>query len=106
MESNAIKYRSLINEFGIVGISVTQAGDRSQGHNNDGPLWLGPGDVDSSRVGLPAQVDLMLGIGANMELLDRAQQAISICKNKLWSGPKSREGFIVQYDVARCYVQS
>src|SRR5262249_4693846 len=63
MEHNAIKFRSLLNRKKLIGISVTQAGDRSQRHGEDGPLYLGPGDVDSSRVGLPGTVDLMLGVG-------------------------------------------
>jgi hypothetical protein len=104
LEGNAIRFRSLISEYNLIGISVAQAGNRDQGHNEDGPLWLGAGDVDSSRVGLPAQADLMLGIGANNELLERGQRAISVCKNKLWSGPHARDGFIVQYDVSRSLV--
>jgi hypothetical protein len=104
MEGNAIRFRSLLNEYGLVGISVTQAGNRDERHNSDGPIWLGAGDVDSSRVGLPAQVDLMLGIGANSDLLSRGQRAVSLCKNKLHSSPLSREGFIVQLDLARCII--
>lgn len=104
MEANAIKFRSLINEYNLVGISVTQAGNRDDRHNADGPIWLGAGDVDSSRVGLPAQVDLMLGIGANAEMLSRGQRAISIAKNKLHSSPTSREGFIANFDLLRSIV--
>lgn len=104
MEGNAIRFRSLLNEYGIVGISVTQAGNRDERHNADGPLWLGAGDVDSSRVGLPAQIDLMLGIGRNNDLDARSQRAVSICKNKLASGPQSREGFIVSVDFARSII--
>jgi hypothetical protein len=104
MEGNAIRFRSLINEYSLVGISVAQAGNRDERHNADGPLWLGAGDVDSSRVGLPAQVDLMLGIGRNSDLDARSQRAVSICKNKLYSGPEAREGFIVSVDFARSII--
>lgn len=105
MEGNAIRFRNLISEYNITGVSVTQAGNRDQRHNEDSPIWLGSGDVDSSRVGLPAQADLMLGIGANSEMLSRGQRAISMVKNKLASGPNSREGFIVQMDTSRCIVK-
>jgi hypothetical protein len=105
MEGNAIRFRNLISEYGLVGVSVTQAGNRDQRHNEDSPIWLSSGDVDSSRVGLPAQVDLMLGIGGNAEMLQRGQRAISMVKNKLASGPNSREGFITQFDLGRCIVK-
>lgn len=101
LEANAIKFRNLISEHSLIGVSVTQAGDRSIRHNEDPPIWLSSGDVDSSRVGLPAQVDLMLGIGGNFEMMGRGQRAISLVKNKLASGPNSREGIIVQFDLAR-----
>lgn len=104
MEGNAIRFRNLISEYRLVGVSVTQAGNRDQRHNEDSPIWLGSGDVDSSRVGLPAQVDLMLGIGANADMITRGQRAISMVKNKLASDPNSREGFIVQLDTGRCIV--
>jgi archaellum biogenesis ATPase FlaH len=79
LEHNASLFRSFISEHGIIGLSVTQAGDKSDRHNQDPPIWLGTGDVDSSRVGLPGTTDLMLGISANTELRDRGQRAISIC---------------------------
>jgi hypothetical protein len=96
IEHNASVFRSFISEHGIIGLSVTQAGDKSDRHNQEPPIWLSTGDVDSSRVGLPGTTDLMLGISANGELRARGERAISICKNKLHSGPTSREGFIVQ----------
>jgi hypothetical protein len=101
IEDNAIKFRSLLSRFNMVGVSVTQASDKSDRNSADLPIWLSAGDVDSSRVGLPAQADLMLGIGGNQEMIDRGQRTISICKNKLHSGQQSREGFIIQLDTAR-----
>ena len=101
IEHNAIRFRNLLSEHNCVGLSVAQAGDRSTGHNQEPPIWLGTGDVDSSRVGLAATADLMLGIGANNEMLKLGQRAISICKNKLSSEPNSREGIIVNVDLQR-----
>lgn len=40
----------------------------------------------------------MLGIGGNAEMIARGQRALSIAKNKLHSGPKSRDGLIVEFD--------
>jgi hypothetical protein len=101
LEANAIRFRSLLARHNLVGVSVTQASDKSDRNSADTPVWLAAGDVDSSRVGLPAQADLMLGVGGNQEMISRGQRAISICKNKLFSGPQSREGFICNLDVAR-----
>jgi hypothetical protein len=101
MESNAIRFRSLLARYNLVGVSVTQASDKSDRNSADLPVWLSAGDVDSSRVGLPAQADLMLGIGGNQDMISRGQRAISICKNKLFSGPQSREGVICNFDVSR-----
>ena len=56
----AIQFRSLLLDYGLIGVSVTQANDRTQHSGQEPPIWLGLGDVDSSRTGLPAQADLML----------------------------------------------
>ena len=101
LEHSAIVFRALVATHGLVGVAITQAGDRSKTHNADSPVWLSTGDVDSSRVGLPAQADLMLGIGGNADMIARGQRAISIVKNKCYSGPNSREGVIVNVDLAR-----
>ena len=100
MEANAIRVRNLLAEYAILGITVAQAGDRSSGHYADPPVFLGTGDVDSSRVGYPATTDLLLGVGGNNAMLQRGQRAISIAKNKLNCGPKSREGFICSFDLS------
>jgi KaiC/GvpD/RAD55 family RecA-like ATPase len=101
MEQNAIRVRSLLLDYGLIGISVTQANDRTERHGQEPPIWLGMGDVDSSRTGLPAQVDLMIGVGGNSELDGRGQRALSFPKNKLSSKPNAHEGIIVNIDKAR-----
>jgi len=105
MEHNAIRFRSLLSREHLIGISVTQAGDRSQGHNQEGPLYLSPGDVDSSRVGLPGTADLQLGIGTNREMMLRGLRMISFAKNKLSSETNSREPLLVRFDLARSQVK-
>lgn len=104
MEGNAIRFRSLLGRNHLVGISITQAGDRSMSHNADSPIYLTTGDVDSSRVGLPGTVDLMLGIGGNRDMIAKGMRMLSLCKNKLMSGAASREPLIVKFDLARSTV--
>jgi hypothetical protein len=104
IEANAIAFRSLLSKYSLVGVSVTQASDKSERNSADLPVWLSAGDVDSSRVGLPGTADLMVGIGGNQEMISRGQRALSICKNKLFSGPQSREGLIVSVDLARSLI--
>lgn len=43
-------------------------------------------DVDSSKIGLPGSMDVMVGIGCNDALEARNQRMLSICKNKTGGG--------------------
>lgn len=105
LETVAIEVRNLLATYHLVGVSVTQANDRTERHGQEPPLWLGMADVDSSRTGLPAQADLMVGIGANAEMMARNQRAISLPKNKLSDEENNHEGFIVEYDLRRSVVK-
>lgn len=78
LEQAAQGVRALIQEFNMVGVSVTQAGDSA---NNKQVLDMG--DVDFSNTGIPAQVDLMIGIGMNDQLYLSNQRMLSLCKNKI-----------------------
>lgn len=100
MEANAIRLRALLLSESLIGISVTQANDRSERHGQEAPIYLGTGDIDSSRVGLPGQCDLLLGIGANSDLKARGQRYISFAKNKLSSARDSHEGVLVNFDLS------
>jgi archaellum biogenesis ATPase FlaH len=104
LERNARDMRTLILDHNLIGVSVSQANDRSAGYGQQPPIWLGMADVDSSRTGIPAQCDLMLGLGVNDELDSRGQRAVSIPKNKLSSAPDAHQGFIVEMDFARSKV--
>lgn len=105
LEANATRFRNLISRYGVVGVGVAQARDASERHNQEPPVWLSTGDIADSRVGLPSQMDLIIGIGGNSDMLRRNQRAISLCKNKLASDERSREGFIVEFDLARSGVR-
>lgn len=83
----------------MLGVSLTQA---NAGDEARPKVWLRDSDVDSSRTGLPAQADLLLGIGADDDMLNTGARAVSLCKNKL-SG--NHEGFMVQFDYLRSKVK-
>jgi hypothetical protein len=59
-------------------VSVTQAGDSADRKN-----VLDIGDVDFSNTGIPAQADVMIGLGANDQLKQRGEICISLPKNKV-----------------------
>jgi archaellum biogenesis ATPase FlaH len=90
MEKAATAVRNMAKRRNIPIISVSQASDSASGK-----AVLGRGDVDSSNVGLPGQVDLMIGIGATEEMEARGQRTLSFPKNKI-SGEKVPLG--IQFD--------
>lgn len=95
LENNGIALRNLLLQYGLIGVSVTQAGASAEGK-----LWLDMTDLDGSKTGLPGTLDLMLGIGFNDDLKARGQRAVSICKCKLSDSPESKEGFLVDVNFA------
>lgn len=78
LEAAATGVRNLAKKANVVAISVTQAGDSATGK-----AVLDQGDVDSSNTGIPAQADLMVGIGVNLELEQAGCRMLSLPKNKL-----------------------
>jgi hypothetical protein len=90
LENNGIAVRNMLLQYGLIGLSVTQAGGSAEGK-----LWLEMTDLDGSKTGLPGTLDLQLGLGFNEDLKARNQRALSFCKNKLSSEPGSTEGIIV-----------
>lgn len=100
LEANGQAVRRLLLEYGLIGISVAQAGGSA-----GGKAWLSMEDLDSSKTGLPGTADLMIGIGASSEMESRRQRALSLCKNKLSSAPNAHEGILVEIDPDRCAVR-
>lgn len=80
LEKAATEARRLAKKYNIVVVSITQAGDSAEGK-----LVLNMGDVDFSNTGIPAQMDLMVGVGVNDEYRANNMRMISIAKNKLSS---------------------
>jgi hypothetical protein len=77
LEKAAMAARNLGKKHGAMVMSVTQAGDSASGK-----AILEMGDVDSSNTGIPAQADVMVGIGASMEDIEMGRRVISLPKNK------------------------
>lgn len=77
-EVAGITMRNLAISHDLLAISVAQAGESA----ND-KLQLGLSDIDSSKTGLPASLDLMIGIGVNEDYERRSKRMVSLPKNKL-----------------------
>ena len=91
----AIDFRQLLSRYDVVGVSVMQANAGEHGKNK---VWHELDDIDESRTGVPAQGDLVIGLGADNNMLTHNTRAASICKNKLTG---DHEGVILSIDKAR-----
>lgn len=100
LDENGQRVRELLNEYNLIGLSITQAG-ASAGERP----WLGMEDLDNSKTGLPGAADLLIGMGADETLKQRNQRALSICKNKLSSEPNAKEGLIVTVNLSKSAMQ-
>jgi KaiC/GvpD/RAD55 family RecA-like ATPase len=78
LEKAAKAARQWAKRYSCVVVSVTQAGDSADRKN-----VLDIGDVDFSNTGIPAQADVMVGLGANDQLKQRGEICISLPKNKV-----------------------
>jgi hypothetical protein len=78
LEKAATEARNLAKRYGLLVTSVTQAGESAEGK-----AVLGRDDIDFSKTGIPAQVDLMIGIGADQMMENHGIRTISLPKNKL-----------------------
>ncbi len=96
-------FRTICLKHNLVGISVTQAGDKTERYNQEVPAYLGMGDVYGSRTGLPAQVDMMIGIGFDREMYEQDIRAVSLPKNKIGG---NHEPFQIRIDSQQSRVRS
>lgn len=78
LEKAATEARNLAKRYNALVVSIAQAADSASGKR-----VLNRGDVDSSNVGIPGQIDLMLGLGADAEMEAKGIRVISLVKNKL-----------------------
>jgi hypothetical protein len=98
LEKAATEARNLAKRHNLLVVSVTQAGESAEGK-----AVLGRDDIDFSKTGIPAQVDLMIGIGADATMEQHGIRTISLPKNKL-SG--RHDHFVVTINPAIGTVQS
>lgn len=78
LEKSATSVRNIAKEMNVLAVSVTQAGDSATGK-----LILETGDVDFSNVGIPAQADVMVGIGFDAQMEAEGLRNLSLPKNKI-----------------------
>lgn len=78
LESAATHMRNIGKQENVLMISVTQAGDSARDK-----LILDDGDIDFSNTGIPAQADLLIGIGCNEEYKAMGQRVLNLIKNKI-----------------------
>lgn len=78
LEMAATFARNLAKKYNILVISVTQAGDSASFKE-----VLDMGDVDFSNTGIPAQADVMIGMGVTDALERQGLRMISLPKNKI-----------------------
>jgi len=77
LEKSATALRNLGKRHNLLVVSVTQAGDSASGKG-----VLDMGDVDFSNTGIPAQADLMVGLGMSQQDEAAGRRVISLSKNK------------------------
>jgi len=70
--------RSLGKKYNMVTVQVTQAGDSASGRQ-----VLTMSDIDNSKTGFPAALDVMVGIGMNDDDEKRNRRMLTLCKNKV-----------------------
>ena len=70
--------RTLGKSANVLMLTTSQAADSASGKS-----ILDIGDCYMSNVEVPAQADLMIGIGANRDQIDRNERTLSLCKNKV-----------------------
>lgn len=78
LEMAATVARNLGKKYNCVMVSVTQAGDSATDKE-----VLDMGDVDFSNTGIPAQADLMIGMGVTPALYQQGIRMLSLPKNKI-----------------------
>lgn len=78
LEEAAKEARALAKRRDILVVSVVQAADSATGKS-----VLGRGDIHNSNIGIPGQADLMIGIGATLDMEQRNMREVSIIKNKV-----------------------
>lgn len=78
LEETAKGIRQIGKKYNCLMITVTQAGDSASGK-----LVLGMGDISDSNTGIPAQCDVLVGMGLTAEYENQGLRMLATPKNKL-----------------------
>jgi hypothetical protein len=78
LEMAATSLRNIAKRHNCLSVAVTQAGDSASNK-----LVLEMGDCDYSNTGIPAQADMMVGIGVTREYEEQGLRMFSTPKNKI-----------------------
>ena len=70
--------RRIGKQYNVVSVSVTQAGDSATNK-----VFLHYNDIYSSKTAVSGDADLMIGIGANEEMIQQGRRMINLPKNKV-----------------------
>lgn len=75
--------RMLYKKHRVIGVSVTQAGDKdAKGKPLANKVRLEQNDIADSKYGVAAQLDVMVGVGATEKMVASGQLYLNVCKNK------------------------
>jgi len=91
LEKQATELRNIGKRANVAMISVTQAGESASGK-----MFLEMGDVDFSNTGVQAQCDVLMGIGADAQMLGLNERGISFPKNKIGGEEDSHDPVTVR----------
>lgn len=78
IETAANMMRTIGKKYGIVPVSLTQAGDSAENK-----LILERGDTYMSNTGVPGSADLMIGVGVNEDFDYNNKRMVNLPKNKI-----------------------
>ncbi len=78
LEAAATAVRNIGKKEHALMVSVTQAGDSARNK-----LELDDGDIDNSNTGIPAQADVLLGMGMDATFEAEQLRMLTLCKNKI-----------------------
>ena len=80
--------RTIGKKYNCITVSTTQAGDSAEGKS-----VLEMGDIDFSNTGVPAQADVLLGLGGTPQQVEQGIRVVNLPKNKV-SG--RHENFVIR----------
>ena len=95
LEAIFSQLRMLYKKTKVIGVSVTQAGDKdAKGKPLSAKVRLEQNDIADSKYGVASQLDVMIGVGATEQMVANGQLYLNVCKNKASGIHDGVQGFI------------